>query len=321
MTQQQLVAPHKILVTGASGFVGRFLCEAFSQRGVSLRAAVRKEVAFQLPLDVMVMGNMAANTDWSQALKQVSVVVHLAARVHVMNDLAPDPLMAFRQVNVEGTLNLARQAASMGVSRFIYLSSIKVNGEYTAPNHPFTAHDAPNPQDPYSVSKAEAEAGLRRLSEQSGMEVVIIRPPLVYGPGVKANFLTMLKWVNRRVPLPFGAIHNSRSLVGIDNLVDLIMTCVTHPAAANKTFLVSDNQDVSTTQLLKLIGQALGKPALLIPIPMHWMQLLFNRIGRRDLGLRLFGSLQVDVALTQQTLGWTPPVSLEAGLKQTTNAI
>jgi nucleoside-diphosphate-sugar epimerase len=307
---------NKILVTGASGFIGRFLCRELASRGYDFRAAVRLNGASFSGFEEIAVGLIDLETDWSKALNSVSVVVHLAARVHVMNDQETDPLSAFRKVNVDGTLNLARQAASIGVKRFIYLSSIKVNGEFTNNQHAFSHNDAPNPQDAYSQSKAEAEEGLRLLAIESRMEVVIIRPPLVYGPGVKANFLRMLKFLERGIPLPFGLINNSRSLVGIDNLVDLIALCIKHPSAANQTFLVSDNQDVSTRELLKKIGAALGRPARLVPVPTELISLCFFLLGRRDLSLRLFSSLRVDISKTQKILGWSPPVSLDQGLKR-----
>ncbi|MCY1297327.1 N-acetyl-alpha-D-glucosaminyl-diphospho-ditrans,octacis-undecaprenol 4-epimerase [compost metagenome] len=246
-------------------------------------------------------------------------MIHCAARVHVMNDTEADPLAAFRRANVEGTLTLARQARDAGVRRFIFVSSIKVNGESTEPGNPFTADQIPAPVDPYGVSKQEAEQGLRAIAEDSGMEVVIVRPTLVYGPGVKANFLSMMRWLNRGVPLPFGAIHNRRSLVSLYNLVDLIVTCIHHPAAANQTFLVSDGEDVSTTELLRRIGKALGRPARLLPVPSAMLEMGATALGKRALSQRLCGSLQVDINKTRELLGWTPPVSLEEALKRTAN--
>lgn len=311
----------KILVTGATGFVGSFLCDQLIKREFEVLGTQRDVAVMDSPFEVISTGEIGPNNDWSYALKDVTVVIHLAARVHVMTDVESEPLSAYRKVNVDGTLNLARQAVASGVVRFIYLSSIKVNGELTLKGRSFTASDVPNPQDAYSISKAEAEAGLRVLAAQSGMEIVIIRPPLVYGPNVKANFLRMLKWVQRGVPLPFGLIRNSRSLVGIDNLTDLIITCMTHPAAANQTFLVSDNQDVSTTELLKLIGQAFGKSARLMPVPASLMVLFLKMMGRNDLVVRLFGSLQVDIMTTRETLNWGPPLSLNEGLKKLINSM
>jgi UDP-glucose 4-epimerase len=262
------------------------------------------------------MGDLEPSTDWTVALEGVAVVVHCAARVHVMADTATNPLEEFRRVNVQGTLNLAQQAAAAGVRRFVFVSSIKVNGEATQLGCLFTADDAPAPLDAYGVSKMEAEQGLREIALQTGMEVVIIRPPLVYGPGVKANFAAMMRWLRRGVPLPLGAIHNQRSLVALDNLVDLIVVCLTHPAAANQTFLVSDGEDVSTTGLLRRMGQALGHPARLIPVPVSWLKLAAALVGKQDVAQRLCGSLQVDIEKTQRLLGWAPPLSLDEGLRR-----
>jgi nucleoside-diphosphate-sugar epimerase len=233
-----------------------------------------------------------------------------------MHDKADDPLGQYREVNVEGTLNLARQAANANVKRFIFVSSIKVNGESTLPGKPFTADDQPGPEDPYSISKWEAEIGLNRLANENGMEVVIIRPPLVYGPGVKANYLRMMRWINRGLPLPFGTIDNKRSLVALGNLVDLIITCIEHPAAANQIFLAGDGQDVSTTELLRSIGRALYKPARLFPCPVSLLSVAAALLGKKDMVQRLTDSLQVDISRTRSLLGWEPPLSLEEGLYQ-----
>jgi nucleoside-diphosphate-sugar epimerase len=233
-----------------------------------------------------------------------------------MQDNATNGLKAYREVNVSGTLNLARQAAHAGVDRFVFVSSIKVNGEATQPGHPYTADDVPLPLDPYGVSKLEAEQGLRDIEEQTGMEVVIVRPPLVYGPGVKANFATMMCWLARGFPLPLGAIRNARSMVALDNLVDLLVTCLNHPAAAGQTFLVSDGEDVSTTELLRRTANAMGKKALLLPVPalvFKWGAVI---LGKYDVAQRLTGSLQVDITKTRRLLGWNPPLTLDQGLKK-----
>jgi nucleoside-diphosphate-sugar epimerase len=250
-------------------------------------------------------------------LNDVQVVIHAAARVHVMNETAVDALTEFRKVNVEGTLRLARRAAESGVKRFIFISSIKVNGESTVLGKPFKANDFPAPADPYGVSKYEAEEALKQLSLDTGMEVVIIRPPLVYGPGVKANFLSMMRWLERGVPLPLGAIKNRRSLVAIGNLVDLAITCISHPAAANQTFLVSDGEDLSTTQLLRRMADALKVRAHLLPIPEAGLRLGALLLGKKAIADRLCGSLQVDIGKTCSMLNWLPPVSVDKALQRT----
>ena len=234
-----------------------------------------------------------------------------------MRDEATDPLSEFRKVNVDATLNLAAQAANAGVRRFIFVSSVKVNGESTLPGKAFTAHQVPAPSDPYGISKWEAEQKLRFLASETGMEVVVIRPVLVYGPGVKANFLNMMKWLYKGVPLPLGAIHNKRSLVALDNLVDLIVTCIDHPRAGNQTFLVSDGEDLSTTELLQRMSRALGKRPRLLPVPAWMLETAANVLGKRSIAQRLCGSLQVDIEHTRERLGWTPPVSVDAALRKT----
>ncbi|MCO5413240.1 MULTISPECIES: UDP-glucose 4-epimerase family protein [Ralstonia] len=306
-----------ILVTGATGFVGRALVDLLAQRKHSVRAAVRQKSSL-LPdaVEQVQVERLASDSDWTSALQGVDVVIHAAARVHVMADKSEDPLAEFRCVNVQGTLALAKQAATFGVKRFVFISSVKVNGEATTPGHPFTADDAPAPLDPYGVSKAEAEQGLVELAAQTGMEIVIIRPPLVYGPGVRANFQAMMRWLGRGVPLPLGAIHNRRSLVSLDNLVDLIAVCVSHPGAANQTFLVSDGDDVSTTELLQRMGKALGRPARLVPVPASLLKLSAILVGRPGIAQRLCGSLQVDITKTREVLGWQPRETVDEGLKK-----
>lgn len=308
-----------ILVTGASGFLGASLVRHLaSSDAFSVKAPVRNpRISFPASVEVLPIADLDVSTNWQHALPGVEVVVHASARVHVMNEAAQDPLVEFRKVNVEGTLNLARQAAAAGVKRFIFISSIKVNGEGTSPGKPFSAEDVPAPVDAYGISKLEAEQGLYALSASTGMEVVIMRPVLVYGPGVKANFLSMMRWLSKGIPLPFGAIHNRRSLVALDNLISLIVVCIDHPRAANQTFLVSDGEDVSTTDLLRKLASALGKPARLLPVPGWLLQGAAALLGRRNVAQRLFGSLQVDISKNQALLGWTPPVGLDQGLRLT----
>ncbi len=301
----------RVLITGSSGFIGQSVSSELELRGEQVVRVVRKERPNSL-----VVGDIGPNTCWREGLSLCEAVIHLAARVHVLDDKSSDPLEEFRRVNVAGTANLARQAAAAGVRRFVFLSSIKVNGESTEAGGAFTAADTPTPKDPYGVSKHEAEEVLHQIADDTGMEVVIIRPPLVYGPGVKANFESMMSWLARGVPLPLAAVtENRRSLVALDNLVDLIVTCLNHPAAANQTFLVSDGEDLSTVELLKRMGAAMGKPARLFYVTPALLKLgatLFNKPGIYQ---RLCGSLQLDIAKTRQLLGWTPPVSVDEGLR------
>lgn len=307
----------KILITGANGFVGNAVWRRFeAQPGVSVVGSVRTPEIEKKNDRWFSVGELTASADWSGLLKGVEAVVHTAARVHVLNEVATDPLAEFRRINVDGTMQLARQAAASGVKRFVFVSSIKVNGESTVRGRPFHSDDVPSPSDPYGVSKLEAENALRELALSSGMELVIVRPPLVYGPGVKANFAAMMRWLSRGVPLPLGAIENRRSLVALDNLVDLLAVCVQHPAASGQIFLVSDGEDVSTTQLLREMGIALGCKARLIPLPAALLEWGGALVGKREVARRLCGSLQVDTEKTCTTLQWRPPISLAAGLKK-----
>lgn len=311
------MADKTIVVTGASGFVGSAVLVKAATTGNKIVAISRTPLANNAAAVQVQIPELNGDTNWQPVLAKgdVEVIIHAAARVHQMQEDAVEPLLAYREVNTAGTVNLARQAAAAGVKRFIFISSIKVNGEATAPGRPFTHDDTPQPQDPYGVSKAEAEAGLKQLASDSGMEIVIIRPPLVYGKGVKANFATMLKWAQKNLPLPLGAIHNRRSMVALDNLVDLIVTCIDHPNAANQTFLVSDNQDVSTSELLQMMTVAAGKKPRLIPVPVSWLKLLGKVTGKQAIIDRLCGNLQLDIEHTKATLSWTPPVTVEQGIR------
>jgi UDP-glucose 4-epimerase len=313
-----------ILITGASGFVGQALCsELVYNNKTSLifvtSRSPKLENNFPYPIKTVAVTSLSDLNERHDVLSQIDCIVHLAARVHQMQDSSINPLAEFRSVNTEATCNLARAAAKHNVRRFIYLSSIKVNGEQTNPGKPFTPEDIPDPRDPYGLSKAEAEIQLKQISARTGLEVIIIRPPLVYGPGVKANFLSMMKWVNQGIPLPLGAISNRRSLVALPNLVDLIITCLSHPDAANQTFLVSDNEDLSTTELLKRMAKALGKTPRLLPIPASWLVFTASILGKESIARRLCSSLQVDIHKTQTLLNWKPPVTVDYALKLTAN--
>jgi nucleoside-diphosphate-sugar epimerase len=369
-----------VLVTGANGFIGRALCKRLLADGYQVRGAVRSQEKTEvgcLRSDVgglrAMVGNIGPETDWSEALDGIDRIVHLAARVHVMRESAADPLVVFRQVNVEGTKCLAIAAANAGVKRFVYISSVKVNGEGTDPQitqitrirekgtgiktnsgiegfrnlgierrkgrrsavyaklrrarevrgqegelkEVFSERDIPEPQDPYAVSKWEAEQGLMAIAEETGLEVVIIRPPLVYGPEVKANFRSLMKWVQRGVPLPLGAVHNKRSFVALDNLVSFIIHCIDHPKAANEVFLISDDEDISTTKLLQKMARAFGKRSFLLPVPVGLMTFVAGLLGKRDVADRLFGSLQVDSSKARDLLGWETVVSMDESLRKT----
>lgn len=312
-----LLEPRRILVTGATGFLGRALMLALTQRRMSAVGTVRLSAPTEADRqNIECIGELNATTDWSSVLAGVQVVIHTAARAHIMNDEVLDPLTEYRRINVQGTLALARQAAEAGVKRFIFISSIKVNGESTSLGSPYRADDAPAPQDFYGISKLEAERGLMQLATETGMEIVIIRPPLVYGPGVKGNFASMMQLVEKGMPLPLGAVHNMRSLVGIDNLVDLIIRCIEHPAATNQVFLAGDGEDTSTTELLRGVGKAMGRPARLIPVPAGMLQFGATLLGKKVMAQRLLGSLQVDIGKTCELLGWKPPYTVEEGLRR-----
>lgn len=293
---------------------------ALREQGHDIVAAIRLSANLSSVKTVQ-MTAINGTQSWPDWLGDRQVVLHCAARVHVMADKSKNPIEEYRRTNVLGTLNLAQQAAGAGVRRFVFISSIKVNGEATALGRPFFADDIAAPLDPYGISKMEAEQGLRDIATTTGMEVVIIRPPLVYGPGVKANFQSLMRWLARGVPLPLGSINNWRSLVALDNLVDLVTTCISHPAAANQTFLVSDDEDLSTTQLLQRMGQAIGRPARLIPVPPSLLKVGARLVGKPELAQRLCGSLQVDISKTRQLLGWNPPISVDEGLHRAAQGV
>lgn len=301
-----------ILLTGATGFVGSAFLQDCLAKNIACTAAVRSHSAkFSTQVPQAVVGDLSATQNWSQALQGVDVVVHCAARAHVMKDAAQDPLCVYREANTHATLNLARQAAQAGVKRFVFISSIKVNGEWTEQGKPFTPDDTHIPTDPYGISKYEAEQGLKQIAQQTGLEVVVIRPPLIYGKGVKGNFASMLRWIQKGVPLPLGAVHNQRSLVALDNLVSFMQLCCVHPQAANQTFLIADGEDVSTTQLLQRVATAYGVTARLLPIPVGLMTLAARVLGKGAVANRLFGNLQVDSRKARELLGWKPVVTME----------
>lgn len=307
----------KIFITGANGFIGaRLVRRIVDQSNFAVLAASRKTNP-DWPLGVEHVHFAELETAcFSDFLSGVDTVVHCAARVHVMSDQVPDPLFEFQKINVHATLNLARQAAAASVRRFVFISSVKVNGESTEQGKPFSPIDVPAPEDPYGLSKLEAEQGLMRLAGETGMEIVIIRPPLVYGPGVKGNFASMIKLISKGLPLPLGAIHNKRTLVGIDNLVDLIIRCIDHPAATNQIFLAGDGEDLSTTELLHGVAEAMGRPARLVPVPAALLNLVAMLLGKRAVAQRLLGSLQVDIGKARELLDWEPPVSVKEGLRR-----
>lgn len=303
-----------IVVSGMSGFVGsRLFSElkrsaCFQAVGLCRRLPQREDCS-----GLHAVGDLQ-QADLSALLPGADVLIHAAARAHIMKDEVADPLAEYRRVNVEGTLNLARQAVAAGVKRFVFISSIGVNGNINT--RPFRASDLPNPAEPYAQSKWEAEQGLMQLAAETGMEVVIIRPPLVYGSGAPGNFGSLVRWIEKGVPLPLGAVHNKRSLVGIDNLVDLIIRCIDHPAAANQVFLAGDGEDLSTTELLCGVGKAMAKPARLIPVPAGLLQFGATLLGKKAMAQRLLGSLQVDISKTCELLDWKPPYSVEEGLRR-----
>jgi nucleoside-diphosphate-sugar epimerase len=314
----------RVLLTGASGFVGQALCARAVHQGISVRGALRKRGKLPSSVEPAMVGEINGATDWDSALREMDVVMHLAARVHVMHDDAASPLGEFRKANVAGTEHLARQAAKSGVKRLCFVSSIKVNGENTlSPENGiggqniFAESDIASPQDPYGVSKWEAEQALHRVAAETGLEIVIVRPPLVYGPEVKGNFAQMLKVLAMGIPLPLASAHNLRSLIYVENLVDALLVCATHPAAAGQTYIVSDGEDISTPDLLCQLGNGMGRPARLFPCPEALLKLAGRLTGKGEQVERLLGSLQVDSGKIRRELKWTPPYTLQQGLQAT----
>lgn len=309
---------NKVLVTGANGFVGRALVSSMMQLDVNKPVAAVRNKCESLPIQVecIEVGDLSPNQNWSLALENIQTIVHTAGRVHVMKDDEFDPIEVFRLINTASTLNLARQAAKAGVKRFIFLSTIKVLGESTTGRLPFTEKDSCNPVDPYAVSKMEAETGLMKLAEETSMEIVIIRPPLIYGPGVKGNLASMQRWIARGIPLPLGAIDNQRSLLALDNLVDFICHCITEQRAANQIFVLSDGEDISTTELIRKLAHAQNKKARLLPVRAGFMKFAAGLLGKRDMADRLFGSLQIDSTKARAWLGWSPKLTIDEQLKK-----
>ncbi|PIE24855.1 MAG: hypothetical protein CSA60_02560 [Neptuniibacter caesariensis] len=306
----------KILLTGSTGFLGSAITKRLKESNYQLRPAVRS-LANNVPENAQVIGDINGETDYTNALTDVSVVIHAAARAHVMNDEVTDPLAEYRNVNVAGSENLARQAAAAGVKRFIFISSVKVSGESTRGVAAYDESMPPAPEDAYGQSKFEAEEVLKQVAADTDMELIIIRPPLVYGPGVKANFYNLLKLCAAPLPLPFGAVNNSRSMIYIDNLVDFIVRCIDHPNAANETFLVSDGQDVSLRSLITMIRKTMNKPAWLLPVPVSLLKWVGKLTGKTAVVERLVGDLQIDSSKAQRLLGWAAPYTVEQGIAET----
>lgn len=306
----------RILLTGSTGFVGLAITGQLKKSDCQVYSVVRY-IKDDSPQNAIEVGDINGTTDYRNALSKVDVVIHVAGRAHIMRDESSDPLVEYRKVNVEGSENLARQAAVAGVKRFVFISSVKVSGESTTAKPAYTDLMQPAPEDAYGQSKYEAEEVLKQVTAETGMEVVIIRPPLVYGAGVKANFLSLLKLSSLAVPLPFGAVHNKRSMIYVENLVDFIIRCIDHPCAANQTFLVSDGEDLSLKSLITYIRKAMGRSAWLLPIPVGLFKLVGTLIGKSGVVDRLVGDLQVDSSKASELLEWTPPYNVEQGIKIT----
>jgi nucleoside-diphosphate-sugar epimerase len=309
-----------IVLTGGSGFVGRAVATALHARGLRFTQTVRHDTCGDAAAHLVRAPALGPSGDWSAVLRGAQTVLHLAARAHVLHDPAVDPLAAYRSVNTAGTLRLAEQAAAAGVHRFVFVSTVKVHGETSLQGRPFNEAMTPAPQDPYAISKWEAERGLQAIAQRTGMELVVVRPPLVYGPGAKANFAALLRAVARGWPLPLAAIDNRRSLIGLDNLVDFLLLCLHHPAAANQCFLVSDGEDLATPELLRRLGLAIGRPARLWPLPAALLRAGAALLGRPAVAQRLCADLQVDIGHAHHVLGWTPPISVDEGLRRATQS-
>ena len=309
-----------IAVTGQAGFVGKHVALELVNREFKVRAVLRNVKSASTPSDGntndVAVGDINSHTDWSAALAGVDCVIHCAARAQVMHETVGVALAAYRAVNVDGARRLAEQAAAAGVRRLVYLSSIKVNGEETAPGASFSLSDRPAPEDPYGISKWEAEQALWEISAKTGLEVVVVRPPLICGPGVKGNLARLLKLVRLGLPMPFSAVQNMRSLIGLDNLVDLLIRCVDHPEAAGQTFLVSDGEDLSTPDLIRYMAAAINRSPRLFPVPVSLLRLAGSALGKRAEIDRLVGSLQIDSSHTRQVLSWAPPVSVQEGIRR-----
>lgn len=310
----------RVLVTGANGFVGRKLCSILKRAGYFVRGAVRKAIGVGIVEcdEIVEIGDIGAGPDWSTALKAVDVVVHLAARAHILKEKESDPLKEYRRVNVRGTECLAKACLGEGVKRIVFLSSIGVNGELTS-GKAFTEDDAPSPRTLYALSKLEAEQALAKIASARGFEYTIIRSPLVYGPNVPGNFLRLMNAVNAGIPLPLAKVNNARSFINLENLVDIIMLCIIHPNAANQLFLVSDCEDISTSELIECISAGMGKKPRTFSVPNKWVRGFLKLVGKPDIADKLYGSLQIDSAKASDRLGWKPPVSMQDGLRSAGN--